>query len=318
MLLPARRRSALTGVLLALGCGVAACQGFQCGSSREGAPRFGPPAPACARWAIEAAPGPVARFAVIGDFGASGAAEQSVADLVKRWRPDFILTTGDNNYPRGEAETIDANIGAFYHEFIGPYLGRFGCGADRNRFFPALGNHDWYTDKAAAHLAYFTLPGNERYYDQVWGAVHVFAVDSDEREPDGTDAGSLQAAWLRQRLAASTARWKIVYMHHPPYSSGPHGPSPQMRWPFAEWGADLVLAGHDHIYERLAVDGIPYVVDGLGGATFYALGPPLPESQVRFTDAGGALLVEADAATLHARFVTTDDRVIDDWTLPAR
>src|SRR5712671_4906319 len=78
-------------------------------------------------------------------------------------------------------------------------------------------------------------------------------------------------------------------MHHPPYSSGPHGATLYMRWPFRQWGADLVLTGHDHIYERLSVDGLPYIVDGLGGATFYALGPPVPESQVRFTDGAGAL-----------------------------
>ncbi len=87
-------------------------------------------------------------------------------------------------------------------------------------FFPTLGNHDWYTNDAQPYLDYFTLPGNERYYDFVWGPVHFFALDSDEHEPDGVNAGSAQAAWLQQGLAASTSPWNIVYTHYPPYSSG--------------------------------------------------------------------------------------------------
>ncbi|MEA2697933.1 MAG: tartrate-resistant acid phosphatase type 5 [Myxococcales bacterium] len=291
---------------------------FHCLGAKHKGALYGPPAPACASWSsadAAATPATTTRFAVIGDYGDGGPNEMAVSVLVKQWKPAFILTTGDNNYPQGAAETIDANIGAAYHDFIAPYLGRFGCGGDRNRFFPSLGNHDWVAEDARPYLEYFQLPGNERYYDSVWGDIHFFAIDSDAHEPDGTDVASAQARWLQQRLAASTARWQVVYMHHPPYSSGPHGPSPQMRWPFKEWGADLVLAGHDHIYERLTVDGLPYVVDGLGGATFYALGPPLPASQVRFTDGAGALLMDADATSLHARFQTVDGRIVDDFTL---
>ena len=55
-------------------------------------------------------------------------------------------------------------------------------------------------------------------------------------------------------LAASTAPWKIVYMHHPPYSSSQHGSTPGMQWPFENWGASLVLTGHDHTYERILRD----------------------------------------------------------------
>lgn len=62
------------------------------------------------------------RFAVIGDYGSGRPQEQDVANLVKSWNPDFIITTGDNNYPNGEASTIDPNIGQFYHDFIYPYL----------------------------------------------------------------------------------------------------------------------------------------------------------------------------------------------------
>ncbi len=233
----------------------------------------------------------VVRFAVIGDYGMDNFAEAEVAALIRGWGPDFVITTGDNNYPYGAAGTIDANIGKYFHDYIFSYSGAYGSGADVNRFFPTLGNHDWYTADAQPYLDYFTLPGNERYYDFVWGPVHFFALDSDEHEPDGINAGSAQAAWLQQGLAASASSWNIVYMHHPPYSSGSHGSTDWMQWPFAAWGADALLAGHDHLYERLLVNDIPYFTNGAGGGGLYNFGDPLPESKFRYNANYGAMLV---------------------------
>ena len=119
------------------------------------------------------------RFAAIGDFGKAGTNELNVSNLVKGWNPEFIITLGDNNYELGEQSTIDINIGYYYQEFIYPYTGIYGTGDTVNRFFPSLGNHDWYTSQAAAYLSYFTLPGNERYYDFVKGNVHFFSHDID-------------------------------------------------------------------------------------------------------------------------------------------
>jgi hypothetical protein len=118
------------------------------------------------------------RFAVIGDYGLAGQRELDVADLVKSWSPDFIITTGDNNYGNGSASTIDHNIGQYYHSFIFPYFGTFGEGAASNRFFPSLGNHDWIAPGAQPYMDYFTLPSNERYYDFVRGPVHFFVIDT--------------------------------------------------------------------------------------------------------------------------------------------
>ncbi len=262
--------------------------------------------------------GPV-RFAVIGDYGNGSLAEASVAALVKSWRPDFIVTTGDNNYPAGSADTIDANIGQFFHEFICPYRGAYGAGAPRNRFFPTLGNHDWYTNnEPGAYLDYFALPGNERYYDFQWGSVHVFALDSDEHEPDGTTSTSAQANWLKARMSASTATWKVVAMHHPPYSSGPHTSTPTLQWPYKEWGADLVLAGHDHIYEKLEVDGLPYVVMGVGGANLYEFLALADGSLTRYNAGFGAALVEADATRFALRFYTSSGDQVDELVLTAK
>lgn len=262
-----------------------------------------------------ATPEPVVRFAVIGDYGLAGEAEAQVANLINAWGPDLVITTGDNNYPDGEAETIDANIGQYFQQYIYPYQGTYGPGAARNRFFPTLGNHDWNTLGAQPYLDYFTLPGNERYYEYTWGPVHFFAVSSDSREPDGVGRSSIQASWLQERLAAATLPWKVVYFHQPPFSSGYHGSVDWMRWPFKEWGADLVLAGHDHTYERLEIDGLTYIVNGLGGGPIYPFIFPLPGSQVRYNDRHGALLIEANSQQLNGVFAAIDGSNSDQFVL---
>jgi hypothetical protein len=252
---------------------------------------------------------------VFGDYGRVGDPAADVAALVKSKSPDLVLTTGDNNYPAGDWATIDENIGQYYHEFIYPYQGEYGEGAAENRFFPSLGNHDWDTAAAAPYLEYFTLPGNERYYDFVWGPVHFFAIDSDSREPDGVSTDSIQAAWLRDGLAAAEEPWKVVYMHHPAYSSATHGSVTWMQWPFAEWGADVVLAGHDHVYERFEVGGLTYITTGLGGYGPYNFNSPLPGSLVRYNDDFGALFVEATQDRMTFQFVTRAGEVVDTFTL---
>jgi hypothetical protein len=255
------------------------------------------------------------RFALIGDYGSGKQAEADVAALVKSWEPDFIITTGDNNYPDGAAETIDENIGQFYQEYIYPYTGAYGPGADYPRFFPTIGNHDWRANQAQAYFDYFSLPGNEHYYDFVWGPVHFFALNSDSREPDGVGSSSIQAVWLQEKLAASKSIWKLVFMHHPPYSSGPRGPVDWMRWPFQEWGADAVLSGHDHYYERLSINDFPYIINGLSGGAIYDFGPIAEGSLVRFNADWGAMLIIADPGQISFQFITRQGEVIDTFNL---
>lgn len=255
------------------------------------------------------------RFAVIGDYGSGNQDEADVAALIKSWNPDFIITTGDNNYRDGEADTIDENIGQFFHEFISPYKGDYGEGAQENRFFPSLGNHDWHAPDAQPYLDYFTLPGNERYYDFTWGPAHFFAVDSDSDEPDGADSESIQAKWLQSGLSASDSIWQIVYFHHAPYSSGKHGSNERMQWPFAELGADVVISGHDHTYERISRDGITYFVNGVGGASRYDFLDIVEGSQVRYNEDYGAMLVEVIEGVIHFQFINRQGLLIDEFEL---
>jgi hypothetical protein len=258
------------------------------------------------------------RFAVIGDFGADTPAEAAVATLVKSWKPDFVITTGDNNYLEGPGASLDQSIGKFYAEFIGNYHGKFGPGSAVNRFWPSPGNHDWHTDAGLApYIDYFTLPGNERYYDVTIGLVHLLALDSDPHEPDGTNATSTQAKFVKEHLASSTACYDLVYFHHPPYSTGKHGSSLEMRWPFKEWGAEAVLSGHDHTYERFDVGGLPYFVIGISGASKYEFAsPPLPETRFRYNESYGAMLVTAAPSAITYEFFTTDGVKRDAITVP--
>jgi hypothetical protein len=271
-------------------------------------------------------PGAVFRFAVIGDYGDGSTNEAHVAALVNSWNPDFIITTGDNNYPSGEASTIDDHIGQFYSAYIGNYIGEYGSGSLSNRFWPSLGNHDWQSMACdddgcqGPYLDYFTLPGNERYYDVDLGLVHLFALNSDFTEPDGVTVDSIQANWLREELAGSTACFDVVFSHVPPYSSGHHGSGEHMRWSFAAWGADVVLSGHDHTYERIEADGILYFVNGLGGQSRYGFAnegelPPGVTSQARFSREFGAMLVTVTTSSLTTQFYDVAGGLIDQYTL---
>lgn len=252
---------------------------------------------------------------MIGDYGRAGESLAAVASLIDSWDVDLIITTGDNNYPVGSPYTIDENIGQYFHKYISPYQGSYGQGAEENRFFPSLGNHDWIWLDARPYLNYFELPGNERYYTFSKNFVDFFVLSSDSDEPDGITPDSIQGKWLQEELAESTADWQIVYFHHAPYSSGYHGSTRYMQWPFQSWGADVVLSGHDHHYERLEIDGIPYFVQGISGAQIYDIYNILPESQVRYNETYGALLVDATPQQLRFRFYNIEGELVDDYSI---
>jgi tartrate-resistant acid phosphatase type 5 len=267
---------------------------------------------------------------VLGDYGVAYAGgafysnELAVANLIKSWNPDFIITTGDNNYPDGEASNIDTNIGQFFHEFIHPYVGTFGAGASSNRFWPCIGNHEWPTGVAALqpYLDYFTLPGNERYYSHRHGPVELFAVVGDQQEPDGATPTSVQAMWLSNALAASSAPWRIVYFHASPYSSSiTHGSythqADNMLWPFTDWGASVIYTGHNHLYERVLTNSLNYVTIGLGGGRVDGFTTPVPGSLSRYNATYGAVRLVVTETNLVSDFINISNQVIDTFTLEA-
>ena len=296
-------------------------------------------------------------FAQIGDFGASagsgdydGTNAGKVATLVKGWNPQFVITTGDNSYNAtgGDMTTslYDTNVGQHYSDFIFP----FGTGqsstytstATENKFFPAVGNHDYVSDSLALFQSYFTLPGNERYYDFLKGGVHFFCVnsgfasDGDAVEPDALSGSStahrgedsIMADWLQSKLASSTAHWKVVYFHHSPHTSGDGGSNADyapgntsMRWDYSGWGADAVISGHSHNYERLKdASSFPYIVNGSGGAPLHgwASSPGLLAgitSVLKYNTKQGAVRGTVTGDTLKFEFIDYDGTVQDTLTL---
>lgn len=313
----------LTALLLVLGVGLFSLASFREMTAADAANQTS---------AQEAAPvksqQPAAgfRFAVIGDYGSNTAGEGQVAALIDGWNPDFVITTGDNNYPSGAADTIDKNIGKYYSQYIGNYQGQYGNGSPTNRVWPSLGNHDWQGIQcnqgncSGPYMNYFTLPGNERYYEVDMGLMHLFVLNSNTTEPAGRTVGSAQANWLQSRLAASDACFDVVVFHHPPYSTGSHGSDVKMRWPFAAWGAEVVMNGHEHSYERIDAAGMPYFVNGLGGKSKYPFGnvnslPPGVTSKARYNAKFGAMLVTVSQTGLTSQFINTSGTVIDTYTL---
>lgn len=267
----------------------------------------------------------LSRIALISDFGTLQGSEGDVANMIKGWdaqaRLDAIVTSGDN----------DQNNGDDYANRVGNYYGQFiyGRGSATQRFLPVPGNHDWGYNSGRGTLTYyedyFSIPdasqgntsGNERYYNYKIGDVEVFMLDSDPHEPDGTSSTSVQAQWLQNALAKSTAAWQIVSFHHAAYSSSSaHYSSTWMQWPFQDWGVDLVVNGHNHVYERVNVSGLRFVTNGMGGWDgLNAFGTTVAGSEKQYNAENGAILLEANSTTLSYQFINTRGEVIDTYSM---
>lgn len=261
------------------------------------------------------------RFAIVSDFGSSlpgnpsAAIVAEIAERVKAWDPDFIVTAGDNNDDRGDL--FDVNVGQHFHEYIGNYQGIYGAGSPTNRFFPALGNHDDWAG-LSAYCAFFTLPGNERYYEFAAGAARFFVVNSNSSEPDGNTGTSAQAAWLEDALAASTAPWNFVVLHHAPYTSSTryYGGIAASRWDYGPWGADAVFAGHAHVCERIVRSDTTYFVTGVCGAPTAGFGTPVTGSEFRYGNDHAFMVVDVEGTAATFRYVNLAGQVVDTYTQP--
>jgi acid phosphatase type 7 len=194
------------------------------------------------------------RFLAFGDSGGGGSDQRTLAEQMFTVPYELIVHTGDIAYDNGTIGEFESNVFAIYAPLF-----------QHVPFFPAAGNHEYNTTAAAPFRAVFALPGtsNERWYSYDWGRVHFVALDTESDY-------ATQVRWLDDDLAATTRPWKIVYFHKPPFSSGGHGSDTSLRnalEPVLEkHGVQLVLAGHDHDYERMVPQrGVQHVVTGGGG-----------------------------------------------------
>lgn len=269
-------------------------------------------------------------FAIVGDQGWGTQPEADVAAMIKTWNPAFIATVGDNIYGLNPAMTLaQAN-----QRFAETNTAQYGDFISAQKFFPSIGNHDveydpstpsWYRSK----FPYAFQGGTKNYYRVHYneGAVELFVLSSGLRtdgtqfEPDGHTVGSTQYLWLQQALQSSTALFKIVLFHHPPFSSGSkyHPGLAHMRWDFGSMGADAVFSGHEHNYERWLNKEVPYVIAGHGGASLNGYYNPNP-NQSRYDDPPrfGAMRLTTQGYRLKVESVLLDGTIFDTFYITKR
>ena len=230
---------------------------------------------------------------------------RATADLIAAAKPDAVLVLGDNQYERG-------TLSQFKNSFDLSW-GRF-----KSLIRPAVGNHEYLTSGAAGYFDYFGARAGERgkgYYSYDVGAWHIVALNSNCGEVGGCGTGSAQEKWLRADLAANPKKCTLAYWHHPRFSSGEHGSNSSMS---ALWrvlydaGAEVVLSGHDHDYERFAPQdasghadarGLRQFVVGTGGKSHYAFKAVKANSQVRRSDTYGVLNLTLKASSYTWKFM---------------
>jgi hypothetical protein len=233
--------------------------------------------------------------------------------------PGTVFTAGDNAYENGSP--------AQFHDC---YDATWGAFKDRTR--PAAGNHDWETKDAAGYLGYFgeaAAPDGVTWYSYELGAWHVIVLDSDCANVGGCDAESQQGRWLTADLGASEATCTLAIWHHPRFSSGLHGNDADVA-PFWQAlyaaGADVVINGHDHDYERFApqdpdarpdtAHGIREFVVGTGGAALRPFAAGRANSQLRLATSHGIIRFDLRRATFDWTFMPTTGNVTDSGRAP--
>ena len=232
--------------------------------------------------------------------------DEATADLLDRI-PGTVFTAGDNVYEDGSTED--------FASCFQPSWGRH-----RDRIRPAPGNHEYHIPGASGYFDYFGAAAGDPtkgYYSYNLGAWHVVALNSNCGEIGGCDTDSAQLRWLREDLSASTAKCTFAYWHHAYFTSGEHHDPAKSVRPLVEalydGGADLVVAAHNHNYERFApqtpdsvrdeATGVRAFVVGTGGALLNGFGNPKPNSEVRNAKTYGVIKFTLNAQSYNWEFV---------------
>lgn len=245
---------------------------------------------------------PAVRLAAVGDVGTGDGEERDTATAmasVARPPYDALVLLGDNVYPSGDPARLDATV-------FEPFAAVLDDGTE---LVATLGNHDVEDGNAQGQIEALGMPG--RWYVWRTGPVAVIVLDSTRADDPK------QRAWLEATLSVSDAAWNIVALHHPPYSAGWHGSDEKVRSAFEplfnRYGVQLVLAGHDHDYQRSKpINGTTYVVSGAGAKT-------RPTGRAAFTEVSWSdqhfLDLRVWPDRLDAQVIAQDGRVYDRFTL---
>ncbi|MET8320594.1 DNRLRE domain-containing protein [Micromonospora sp. NPDC005189] len=250
-------------------------------------------------------------FVGAGDIADSGSGDSATATLLDSI-PGTVFTTGDNVYDSGTASQFTS-----YYE---PTWGRH-----KTRTRPSPGNHDYNTSGATGYYNYFGTsagPSGRGYYSFDLGNWHIVSLNSNI----SMSAGSTQEQWLRTDLAASSKPCTLAYWHHPLFtSSSNHAPSTSTRPLYQalyDNNADVVVWGHNHVYERFgpmnpaggadSSRGMRSFVAGMGGAGHYSFGTIQPNSEARNSSAWGVLKFTLHSGTYDWQFVPVAGQTYSD------
>lgn len=223
-----------------------------------------------------------------------------------------VFTAGDNAYRNGTDS-----------EFTRCYAPSWGRHKTRTR--PAPGNHDYRTKDGAPYYAYYGAQAGEAgrgYYSYALGSWHIVSLNSNI----SMKAGSPQEQWLRADLAANRTPCVLAYWHHPRFSSGTEHGSDSRSAPLwqalYDYGADVVLGGHEHNYERFGPQtpsgeadpgrGLREFVVGTGGADHYPFGAPIANSEVRNGTTWGVLKLTLEPNAFRWQFLPVPGQTFAD------
>jgi hypothetical protein len=285
-------------------------------------------------WKDESRP---VRILAFGDSGNGSDEQKQVRDEFMNHEYDIFLHLGDMAYGSGTFVEFEERMFEVYEQFLHGTVA-----------WPTMGNHEFKTDGGQPYLDVYYLPeqamqerDNERYYSFDYGNIHFVSLDSndfilglifaDRLVPEGSKNEVDMIDWLRADLAASDADWKIVFFHHPPYTSSvsrdPSGLVRAVIMPELEAaGVDLVLSGHDHFYERSkpiwqdAVaagddDAITYIVAGFGGTGMTETVDGNWHTAAKHDDMQGFVDMTVDGCTATGTVVTRDGNTVDSFEL---
>lgn len=282
------------------------------------------PAPGPAPGPAPSAPGEDVVVMAAGDIACQSSSSQSstkcrhmdVSDLLIEHNPDAVLALGDLQYEKGELS-----------EFMKQYDPSWGRVKDKT--YPIPGNHEYGTKNAADYFEYFGEragdPDKGYYSFNLNDHWHVVALNSNCGEIGGCEAGSAQEQWLRADLEAHQHMNVLAMIHHPRFNSGKHGNTDRVADLYQAlygYGADVVLSGHDHTYERFAPmnpsgerddeRGFRQFIVGTGGKDLYDFVDVQPHSEARNNQAFGVLKLTLSPDSYAWEFVPIPDHDFSD------
>jgi len=246
------------------------------------------------------------RFAVIGDTGTGSKQQYQLGEVMTRayaeFPFEFVLMLGDNMYGGETPADFDKKFEDVYKSLLDAKV----------KFYATLGNHDL---ALQANYVNFNMNGKE-YYRFKKGNVAFYSLNSNYMDQK-------QVKWLETELAADTSEWKVCFFHHPPYSSAKaHGSDEQLRKVvepiFVRYGVNVVLTGHDHVYERIKPQkGIYYFVSGAGGKLRSGdVNKRSPLTDKAFDKDMHFMLFEAVGNQLYFQAISRTGETIDSGVLP--